>query len=144
MAYLVPSIQDFKNQFYRDFPYGTDPAVSVLDIDISNAINFAAYQVNQELFSDQTSFSIGYLLMTAHQMVLNLRASSQGLNGQYNWAQTQKAAAGVSESFQLPQRIIDNPELMMLTKTNYGAQYLQMILPLLTGQMFAVCGTTRP
>ena len=142
--YLNPAVADFKNQFIRDFPYGTDPQVSVIDQDIANAFRFVNLAINPGLWDDQGSYTLGYLLLTAHYMVLNLRASSQGLNGQYNWAQNSKAVQGVSEGFQIPQRIIDNPDLMMLTKTNYGAQYLQLVLPLLAGMMFPVCGRTKP
>jgi hypothetical protein len=77
-------------------------------------------------------------------MVLNLRASSQGINGQYNWAQAGKAVGSVNENFQVPERVQNNPELMMLTKTNYGAQYLQLIFPKLCGQMFSIYGRTKP
>jgi len=143
MAYNVPAISDFKAQFVRDFPYGTDPNVAIIDQDILNAINLAGYQINQGLFPDQTSFTLGYLYLTAHLMVLSIRASSQGMSGQFNWAQNNKSVGAVSEGFQIPQRIIDNPELMLLTKTNYGAMYLQMILPALTGQVFSVCGGTH-
>jgi hypothetical protein len=144
MSYNNPAVADFKNQFIRDFPYGTDPSVSVLDQDIAGAFLFTNMSINQDLWPDQGSYTLGYLLLTAHYMVLNLRSSSQGLNGQFNWAQTQKAVGAVSESFQIPQRVIDNPELMLLTKTNYGATYLQLILPLLAGQMFSVMGRTKP
>lgn len=142
-----PQITDFKAQFFRDFPFGGstgDPANFVLDQDIANGFAYASLNINPALWPTQSAYNLGYLLLSAHRMVLNIRASSQGLNGQYNWAQTQKGVGQVSESFQIPQRIIDNPELMMLTKTNYGAQYLEMLLPLLAGQMFTVCGRTKP
>lgn len=144
MSYTNPSTSDFKAQFVRDFPYSTDPNLGVLDSDISNAFVFVNMNINQDLFPDQASYNLGYLLLTAHYMVLNLRASSQGLNGQFNWAQTNKAVGSVSEGFQIPERIQNNPELMMLAKTNYGAQFLQLILPQLAGQVFTVRGHTKP
>jgi hypothetical protein len=144
MSFTNPSTSDFKVQFTRDFPYGTDPNTTVLDSDISNAFTFVNMNMNQDFWHDQASYNLGYLLLTAHYLVLNLRASSQGLNGQFNWAQNNKAVGSVSEGFQIPQRIQDNPELMMLTKTNYGAQFLQLILPQLSGQMFTVMGRTKP
>lgn len=144
MAFTTPTVADFKAQFARDFPYGTDPATSVLDLDITNAFRFTNVNFNSDFWADQGSYSLGYLLLTAHYMVLNLRASSQGLNGQYNWIQTNKSVGSVSEGFSIPQRILDNPEFAMLSKTNYGAQYLLLILPQLSGQVFSVCGSTRP
>jgi len=144
MAYTAPTIANFKAQFFRDFPYGTDPSVSVLDQDILNAYNLVDLSMNQDLWDSQIDFTMGYLLYAAHFLVLSLRNSSQGLNGQWNWAQNNKSVGAVSEGFQIPQRIIDNPELMMLTKTQYGGLYLQLILPRLCGQMFSVYGRTKP
>jgi hypothetical protein len=144
MAFTNPSVQDFKNQFFRDFPYGTDPEVSVLDQDITAAFVFTNVNFNQALFGDQGSYNLGYLLLSAHYLVMNLRASSQGLNGQFNFLQNSKGAGSVNEAFAIPQRILDNPDWAILSKTNYGAQYLQLIIPQLAGQIYTVCGSTRP
>lgn len=144
MAFTNPQVTDFKARFIRDFPYSTDPAIGVMDQDILNAFADTNVSINPDLFPDQATWNLGYLLYSAHCLVQNIRASSQGLNGQYSWAQTQKAVAGVSESFQIPERVQNNPALMMLTKTNYGARYLELVLPFLVGQMFTVCGRTKP
>lgn len=144
MAFTAPTIAQFKMQFVRDFPYGTDPKVAVLDVDVLNAFNLVDISINPGLWADQTAYQIAYGYLAAHFLVLNLRASSQGLNGQYNWAQNSKSAGGVTESFTIPQRIIDNPDFMAYTKTNYGAMYLNLVWPLLAGQMFSVYGRTHP
>lgn len=144
MAYNNPSVADFKNQFMRDFPYGTDPSISVIDADITSAFQLVNFNINQGLFPDQGSYTYGYNLLAAHFLVTNLRASSQGINGQYNFLQQGKGAGPVNETFAIPQRILDNPELSMLAKTNYGAQFLTVILPQLAGNMFIACGTTLP
>lgn len=144
MGWLASTVAQFKAQFFRDFPYGTDPENFVLDQDITNAFNSVDIMINQALWDTQLAYTMAYNLLAAHYLVMNIRASSQGLNGQFNWAQNSKSVAGVSESFTIPQRIIDNPELMLLTKTNYGAQYLQLVLPNLCGPMFSVRGSTRP
>ncbi len=143
-SWVAPTVANFQAQFFRDFPYGSDPAVAVLPQDITNAFNLVDMKINRALWDTQGTFTIAYLLLAAHYLVISLRNSSQGLNGQYNWAQNSKAVGSVNESFTIPQRVIDNPELMMLTKTNYGAQYLELLLPQLAGQMFSVRGSTRP
>jgi Protein of unknown function (DUF4054) len=143
MSYTNPSIADFKNQFVRDFPYGTDVNVSVLDQDITSAFTYTNVNINQALFPDQITYTLAYNLLSAHYLVINLRSSSQGINGQYNFLQTSKGVGAVSESFSIPQRIMDNPYWGMLTKTNYGARYLEILLPQLAGQMYSVVGTTR-
>lgn len=144
MAYENPSVADFKNYFNRDFPYGTDPNTSILDSDITKAFAMTNININQALFGYQSSYTIGYLLLSAHYMVMNLRTSSQGINGQFNFLEQNKSVSAVAQSFAIPQRILDNPDLAILCKTNYGAQFLQIILPQLAGNMFTVLGSTRP
>lgn len=143
MAYTVPSVSDFKAYFVRDFPYGMDME-SVMDTDITKAISEAGFNINQGLFGTQEQFTIGYLYLTAHYLVIDLRAGSQGVNGKYSWLTTSRSVGSVSEGMQVPQRILDNPYLAMLSTTNYGAKYLSLLLPQLTGQIFTSEGTTLP
>lgn len=142
MGFTNPAVQDFKNFFTRDFPYGTDPNVAILDDDIAKAFTFANPNINPALFGDQGSYTTAYLLLSAHYLVMNIRSSSQGISGQFSFLQQSKSVASVAESFAIPQRILDNPALAIFCKTNYGAQYVQFILPQLTGQIFNVCGAT--
>jgi len=143
-VFTNPSVADFKSQFVRDFKYGTDPTTDILDSDITYGFVMTNININQELFSDQGSYTLGYNLMSAHFLVMNLRSSSQGFNGQYNFLQNSKGVGSVNESFSIPDRIMANPYWAMLTKTNYGAMFLQLVLPNLCGQLFSVAGTTLP
>lgn len=142
MAYTNPSVSDFKSYFVRDFTYGATVA-TVMDQDIQNAMAITNPSINQNLFAIQADFTAGYLLLSAHNLCINLRAGAQGQNGQFNWGQAGKSVGNVSESFSIPQRILDNPEFAYLTKTNYGVQYLMMILPQLSGQIYTVAGGTN-
>ena len=144
MAFTNPTIGDFKTYWSRDFPYGTDPALAVTDADIAKAYGQVNVNFNPSLWADQAAYDIGYLLLAAHWLVMDLRMASQGVAGQYSWITTSKSVGNVSEGFQVPQRILDNPEFAMLAKTNYGAKFLALVLPQLTGQMFNVFGSTRP
>lgn len=144
MAYTNPSVADFKDFFDRDFPYGTDQETTVLDSDIAKAFRFTNVNFNPDLWGSQGDYTLGYLLLSAHYLVMNLRASSQGINGQFAFLESSKSVGSVSQSFAIPQRVLDNPDWAVLTKTNYGAQYLQLVLPQLAGQIYTVCGSTRP
>jgi hypothetical protein len=144
MAYENPSVADFKAQFVRDFPYGSNINTSVTDTDIASAYRFTNIQINQELWSNQSAYSLGYLLLSAHYLVLNLRSASQGTNGQWAWLEQSKSVGQLNASFAIPQRVLDNPNFATLTKTNYGAEYLALLWPQLSGQMFTVVGSTRP
>jgi hypothetical protein len=142
-----PSVAEFKTQFTRDFPYGGasgDPNVAVLDSDIASAFQLVNVNINPGLFQNQSSYQIAYLYLAAHYLVMNLRASSQGINGQFNFLQSGKGVGSVSESFSIPERILENPRWSILTKTNYGAQYLSIIIPQMAGQMFVAHAQTNP
>ncbi len=144
MAYTNPSIVDFKAQFVRDFPYGTDINANVLDTDITNAFNFTNLVINVSLWGTQVSYNLGYLLLSAHYLVMNIRSSSQGLNGKFDWLEQSKGAGSVSASYGIPQRILDNPNFAQYFETNYGAMYMQLLWPQLSGQVFTVAGATHP
>lgn len=144
MSFNNPTIQDFKDYWVRDFPYGTDIETEVLDSDIAKAFGQTNINLNESLFSTQENYTVGYLLLSAHFLVIDLRMASQGISGSYSWITTSKSVGSVSESFQIPQRILDNPELAQLAQTNYGAKYLQILLPRMIGQAFIVCGRTLP
>lgn len=143
MAYEYPTVQDFKDYFFRDFPFGTDPNNNILDQDVSKALNCAENDFPAGLFTSQSDFTQGVLLLSAHWLYTNIKASG-GLSAQPNWITTSKAVGNVSEGFQVPQYIMDNPLLAMLSQTWYGKQYLFQILPRLAGQMFNQYGRTKP
>lgn len=140
--YTNPTVADFKGYFTRDFPYGATPD-TVQDADIQRGIDETALVINPALMGTQAFYTTCFLYLAAHMMVLNLRASSQGIAGNYDWLINSKGVGNVSEGISIPQRILDNPELAMLAKTPYGAKYLNLILPYLSGQVFTVHGRTH-
>lgn len=143
MAYLTPTVDDFKARFARDFPYGTT-LDTVTDNDVTIGLNQAGINFNPAQWFNQQAYTEGWLLLSAHQMVLNLRNSSQGIAGGYTWLENSKTAGSVSAGYSIPQRILDNPFFAMLTKTSYGAKYLELLAPQLVGQIFSVRGITHP
>lgn len=144
MAYQNPSVQDFKDYFYRAFKFDEDPQIGVTDLDITNAFQMTNTQINQALFCTQEAYTLGYLNLAAHNLVMSIRASSQGLNGQFSFLEQSKSVGSVSQSFAIPDRILQNPYWSVFMKTNYGVAYMMMILPQLTGQIYVVAGSTRP
>lgn len=144
MGFNFPLPEDFKTYFLRDFPYSSDINAGVTDTDIVNAFNLTNVNWNPAFWSSQQNFNIAYFYLSAHFLCLNLRASSQGINGQYNWIQQSKSVQGVAEGFTIPERISGNPFFAQLTKTNYGAQYFQLVLPYLVAPISIAVGRTRP
>lgn len=143
-GYDKPSVDDFKSYFVRDFPYAADDEglEFVQDSDINKALNKTGFMLSEALASSQELYTFLYLTLSAHNMVMDLRNSSQGVASQDSWLHSGKAAGNVNESFSIPERILANPELALLSRTGYGMDYLQMILPSLVGQVFWVPGRT--
>ena len=142
MAYVDPVVTDFQAYFNRDFPYGNSDLTTVQDADIQKALNQQQNMINPCLAWNQNIYTQEALLLAAHFLVLNLRASAQGIAGKFEWLQNSKTAGSVSVGISIPDRLLENPELAMLVSTTYGTQYLYIILPLLTGQMTTVAGGT--
>lgn len=143
MSYINPDLTDFKAYFIRDFPFGINIEENVLDADITKAMNQAEVEINQGLFSSQNEYNIGFELLSAHHLVMNLRSSSQGLSGQFSWLQGSRSVGSVSESISIPDSILINPLYAYLSKTNYGAQYLMMVYSYLVGAVYMTPGGTQ-
>ena len=144
MAYFNPSIADFKTFFSRDFPYGEDETTSITDTDIAKAFQITNAKLNPAIFSDQATYTIGYQYLSAHNLVISIQTSSQGISGKNNFLEQSKSVGSISQSSAIPQRILDNPLWGQYATTRYGYEYLMLVYPKLVGQMFAVRGGTRP
>ncbi len=144
MAFIRPSVDDFKNYFTRDFPYtGEGDQAGVMPSDITKAYGQTEMNFNEDLFATQENFTLCYLLLAAHYLVVDLRMSSQGIAGKYSWLATSRSVGSISESYGIPEAILQVPEYSMLTQTPYGAKFLALVLPLLKGAMFSVRGRTH-
>lgn len=138
--YTNPTVADFQAYFNRDFPYGNADLTTVQDADINKALDQQQNIINQSLFWNQNVYTQGALLLAAHFLVLNLRASSQGIAGKFEWLQNAKSSGSISVGISIPDRLLENPEFAVLVSTTYGTQFLYIVLPLLTGQMYSVFG----
>lgn len=107
----------------------------VIDDDIDGAFQDASFNMNEGLFSSQSEFSRAFNYLSAHMLVEKLLASGEGLASQYNWLTQSKTVGDISESFQIPDRILKDPMLAGFSKTRYGAMFLSIISPLLIGNM---------
>lgn len=144
MSYDKPTVEDFKTFFARDFFYSADPKLGVTDGDISRAMIEGELATNLSFCDSQEMYTMWYLYAAAHFLVMDLRAAMAGINGTYSWATQSKSGGSVSESFAIPQRILDNPRYSMWTKTNYGAKLLHLMLPYMVAPIMTVFGRTNP
>lgn len=124
---------------------GDDTDISkVMTVDIANAQNMALMHINPALFASQSFYTQCLNLLTAHFLVTNLLASTQGLKSQYDWLTMQRTVGNVSSSFGIPKRVMESPFLSTLTSTRYGAQYISLIAPYLIGNVAGIVGNTTP
>lgn len=138
-----PTIEEFENYYFRDFPFGSDPNEHIITEDIQKAFDQAECQINPQLFCSQKEYNTGYFSLAAHYLVLNIQASSQGISGRFEWATNSKSVGSVSVGNAIPSSITDNPQFAWLTTTNYGLNYLMIIYPRLHGNMFITIGKTQ-
>jgi len=150
MAYIQPTVNEFKGYFHRDFPYAVpldgpgDPTdyKKVMDQDIINALATARVNFNEARWEDQETYKLGYLLLSAHYLVKVVLASSQGLRGQNSGITQLKNVGSMQESYVIPDRIKNSPHLGGLYTTRYGALYLELLAPRLLGNVVCVEGAT--
>lgn len=107
----------------------------VTDDDITSAIQDAAFNVNQALFGTQSDWAKAFLYLAAHNLVERLLAAGEGMRSRYNWLTNAKTAGDLSESYTIPDSILESPFLSSVSKTRYGARYLEIVSPLLIGNM---------
>lgn len=184
------TVDDFKELFYRDFPYlpnydnaelynsgdrvyyattklfydctingttGILPTVTanwdvvsddilnyVQDGDITRAFAEAKMNLNQALFSDDANIELGYLYLTAHYLVNDLRAALGGISGSALFPVNSRSVGSVSESYNIPQAYLDNPIYSFYTTSPYGLKFLAMVLPYMVGNVVSVRGWTNP
>ncbi len=147
------TIADFKARFYRDFsfqvvatsaiPCFPDPEF-VQDQDIQTAFDEAMGLLNQALFGSDRDIKIGYLLLSAHQLCLNINMANGGIGGGPSLPASSRSVGNVSESYIVPDAYKENPLFATYITTAYGLKYLTMIMPYLTGNMAGIFGGTNP
>jgi hypothetical protein len=116
----------------------------VQDSDITRAFAEAQVNLNQALFSTDAQIKLGYLYLTAHYLVNDLRAALGGISASALFPALSRTVGSVTESYMIPDVYKDNPVFSFYTTTPYGLKYLSLILPQLVGNFGAVCGWTHP
>ncbi len=140
-----PTVAQFKDQFFRDFPYApasaADDLCFVTDKDIQNAINFANIDFNDSLFG--VNATLIFLYLAAHTLVENLRTSSAGLGSIAKFALQSSAVGGVSQTNSIPSILANDPNYSKYLTTNYGKEYLNLVYPYTVGAGIGIVrGTT--
>lgn len=145
-----PTTDEFKAFFSRDFPFQpivvppdvVEPDKYVQDSDVTKAFLMTDLKFNEEFFGTQEEYTMGYLYLAAHTLAVNLRNSNSGYNSSFAWASTSQSVGSVSVSSAVPDSIQKNPLYAWLVSTNYGLEYLLIILPNLVAPFGIAPGRT--
>lgn len=116
----------------------------VVDADIAGGLQDAQYNGSQALFDTASTYGRALLYLAAHCMIEKIQMAGQGLASQYNWLTVSKGVGDVTSSFQIPDKIMRDPMLASFSTTRYGAMYLQIISPLLVGNITTAHRQTLP
>ena len=146
MTTTAPITKDaFKTYFARDFAFGENEA-RVMDADIDKAIAEAAIMFNPGLWDGPDASAMAFEYLTAHTLAVNLRNAGKktGLRSSAAYPVTGKSAGPLSVQYAVSQRFADSPVLAPLLQTGYGQKYLQMLAPMLVGNVVCIDGGTTP
>lgn len=114
----------------------------VSDGDIQRAFSEARINFNPEFFEDNSSAEMGFYYLAAHYLVIDLNNAATSLSLGGNGLTQSKSVGSVSESFAIPQWILNDAVLGSYAQTGYGRKYLSLIMPFLVGNIMIVPGKT--
>lgn len=104
----------------------------VTDADITKAMSQAIINGNPR-FGDNDEERINiYLHLIAFYLCIDLKNAASGINSTYSGLVASKSVDGVSESYNFPQWLVNNPVYSMFNQNGYGMKYLSLILPYLS------------
>ena len=138
---------DFKTKFDREFIYGSG-VDTVRDKDINDAIAEAQLMYNASLWAVADGKQ-AFLYLTAHFLIRRIQAAG-GLAPAVTGDAVSNRAAGVVQSKSVgqvsvsyappPARVLKMAFLLPMWETDFGRQYVTMLLPKLSGNVNVVSG----
>lgn len=106
-----------------------DKYAYVLDEDIEKAMTQALPNANERFGETCTEKRNIYLHLVAFYLVFDMKNSSAGINSSFMGALSGKHVGDVSESYAVPQWMLNNPMYSIYGQNGYGLKYLSLIAP---------------
>lgn len=151
-AYFVDDIVYVAPNFYQALANTTDEPPSdnwqlyndnvfnyISDNDISRAFAEAKVNFNPQLFTCEAKSMI-FCYLAAHYLVIDLNNAQNPLALGFMGFTQSKHVGSVSESYGIPQWMMNNSKLSLYAQTGYGRKYLSLIQPYLTGNLIYTPG----
>lgn len=114
----------------------------IQDSDIERAFAEAKVNFNPDLFTDDDAAIMVFLYLAAHYLVIDLNNAKNPLGMGFMGFTQSKSVGSVSESYAVPQWMLNNAILSQYATTGYGRKYLSLIQPYLVGNIIFVPGRT--
>ena len=114
----------------------------ITDEDIQKAMWQAYLNGNDAFGADDSEKIFIFLHLVAFYLVMDLKNASAGLNSSYAGLVASKSVGSVSESYNFPQWIVNNPLYSIYSQNGYGMKYLSLIIPYLSTTILFSTGRT--
>lgn len=137
------TLDDFKAYFKRGFIYASGENCSPSDItdhDLEKAKAEAEYNFNEGLFSTQEELEVPFYYIWAHYLVMDVRQGLAGLGTSASFPVSSKSVDAVSQSYSIPDWVLNDPNNSFFASTYYGMKYLSLIRPYTLGTMRTAYG----
>lgn len=108
------------------------------DSDILNAMAEANVNFNEGLFPNEETAKLVFMYLVAHYLTVDFR---NALGSNQIGITTSRSVGSVSESYTVPNWILNNAGLAPYATTGYGIKYCSLIRPYMVGNIFVVKGT---
>lgn len=112
----------------------------ITDNDISRAFTEAKINFNPQLFKCCEVVNVVFCYLAAHYLVIDLNNAQNPLALGFMGFTQSKHVGSVSESYGIPQWMMNNSKLSLYAQTGYGRKYLSLIQPYLTGNIICTPG----
>lgn len=108
-----------------------DKYAYITDEDIEKAMTQARPNAN-EIFGTTCNEKLNiYLHLIAFYLVFDIKNASTGINSSYLGTLASKSVGDVSESYNIPQWMLEDPMFSIYSQNGYGLKYLSLIAPYL-------------
>lgn len=114
----------------------------IQDADIQRAFLEAVLNFNTSFWTDDKTAIMVFLYLAAHYLVIDLNNASNPLGMGFMGFTQSKSVGSVSESYGIPQWMLNNQLLSQFAMTGYGRKYLSLIQPYLIGNIILTPGRT--
>lgn len=114
----------------------------IQDSDIERAFKEAKVNFRADFFEDDETAEMIFYYLAAHYLVIDLTNRMSPLSMGYKGLIQSKSVGSVSESYAIPQWMLNNQLLGTYAQTGYGRKYLSLIQPYLIGNIIYTPGRT--